>query len=194
MYEEPTRRWRWEVIFFLFFKKVKVKNKDRAWHHNNSKLSSWDYVLMCHVKFESDSRVQATGSKHHDADQSQLVRGLYIVMVWWHYISNIFVKLWFLTFQLWMSTEIWNFHYYLMKSIMDNWHFVRSVQLCMNVHLAEESSRDSSNNAWHHISSHLSPATAKMIFLWPNWPPFILSGFRRHREALGGSDLMLEKF
>ena len=134
MYEEPTRRWRWEVIFFLFFKKVKVKNKDRAWHDNNSKLSSWDYVLMCHVKFESDSRVQATGSKHHDADQSQLVRGLYIVMVWWHYISNIFVKLWFLTFQLWMSTEIWNFHYYLMKSIiilvltMDNWHFVRRAQ------------------------------------------------------------------
>ena len=105
-----------------------------------------------------------------------------------------FGKLCFLTFQLWMSTEIWNFHYYLMKSIMDNWHFVRSVQLCMNVHLAEESSRDSSNNAWPHISSHLSPAAAKMIFLWPKWPPFILSGFRRHREALGGSDLMLEKF
>ena len=138
---------------------------------------------------------------HHDAGQSQLVRGLYIVMVWWHYISNIFVKLWFLTFQLWMSTEIWNFHYYLMKSIiilvltMDNWHFVRRAQF---------------NYVWvfiwqrrvvvvvtmHGLTSpppfHLSAAATEIISP-PDWPPFILSGFSRHWEAPGGSDLMLEK-
>ena len=77
---------------------------DRTWHHNNSKLSSWADILKCHVKFGRDTwlsgpgRVQAAGLNHHDADQSQLVRGLYIVMVYWHFIyKNIkyFVKVWF---------------------------------------------------------------------------------------------------
>ena len=64
--------------------------------------------------------------------------------LWWSCVSCVFLvtfsqpfnnkyllKVWFLTFQLWMSTEIWNFHYYLIKPIiilvltMDNWHFVR---------------------------------------------------------------------
>ena len=147
-----------QLYIFLIFHQS--KSYDRAWHHNIYKLSCWDYILilwrvMSSWKVIRDSRVQ-------DRQAAAGCRPIIILMLislswcevftlWWssdtiiYNNSKYFGKSLVLTFQLWMSTEIWNFHYYLMKSIiilvltMDNWHFVRRAQFnyvwILNSHL-----------------------------------------------------------